>query len=652
MLKFFRKYNTIILVFGGIFLMIAFLLPQAFQQMTPGLSNPPAFRAGGKTFGQVQMTKASQENRVLSETFMPLFGIEGAHQAIVGVQSREHWMMLSLMAERAGLYNPGGTPKDILPRVLNYAGFNVTQQQIDQALESFQNASISARDPRVAQDALRHLDAIISLRQLYGFSNLLSDRELAVFATELYTPVEANLGVISGEAYAKQNLEPRTEAQLVEHWERYRAARPDENPYGFSYRLPDAVKLEVLLIDRGLIEDAIELDPVEVRTFHRQNIENGRYVEDFRAVESMVTRDLRNKKVDEIMEGIRNAVNNLLVQAQSRLERAENGLRKLPEDWATQRPSFERLAEAANEKAANLIETSEPPARVFRYDDEWMTFEDIRLDGTLISLRMLTSAGLTPISNTLFRLPEFEPAQALPETQVGVTIRGISEGISNVRKGDEGFVRVLDIRREGPSESLDQVREDVERDATSLAGYEALEARLDELVSQAAVDDGKVGAVLTLVDEGAYVTTNAIVRYYDVLTGAASRMNVETNSDTEADLMALPLLNYPTFGERVVRHVVDWNPLVDVAQLPIEERVLGVMVPESQSLALVAITNRRPVTQDQMRRLYGSASLALSRRITDENPTLAMMSSLSLEAVEERLGYADLRKDRDEDDAG
>ena len=36
MLKFLRKYQGIILVFGGVLLMIAFLIPQALQKMGKG----------------------------------------------------------------------------------------------------------------------------------------------------------------------------------------------------------------------------------------------------------------------------------------------------------------------------------------------------------------------------------------------------------------------------------------------------------------------------------------------------------------------------------------------------------------------------------------------------------------------------------------
>ena len=64
MLKFLRKYNKWILVVGGVLLMVAFLAPQAIQQM-PRLRDPVMAEYNGQSVKASKLEQADAELRAV-----------------------------------------------------------------------------------------------------------------------------------------------------------------------------------------------------------------------------------------------------------------------------------------------------------------------------------------------------------------------------------------------------------------------------------------------------------------------------------------------------------------------------------------------------------------------------------------------------------
>ena len=185
-----------------------------------------------------------------------------------------------------------------------------TEDQAAQLQQLYDNAVVEVRDPELAANALRRLDAIFRLRLLYRTSTALSEPELALYSTRLFNSVTASIGFVPGEGYAIENLGPFTEDDFVAQYERFKNDFREDNEFGFSYRLDDAAKFELLLIDRQLISDAITLDNIELRKHHRVNFEERGWSEDYSISRVTVERDLRDAKVDEILEQITGAVDN------------------------------------------------------------------------------------------------------------------------------------------------------------------------------------------------------------------------------------------------------------------------------------------------------------------------------------------------------
>lgn len=653
MLKFFRKYNTVILVFGGVFLMIAFLLPQAIQQFSPNALNRKLFKAGDVTYGVTEVSEATRQNAVIANTFDPLVGFRNSTRLLMGIESTDHYLMLAQMAEEMGLYNPGGQPGEMLPRLLaQFSTVPITDARIDQLQQAYDAATVQARDPELAAEALRRLDSIIRLRQYYGVSTSLSEPELALYASRLFDSAVASIGMLTGAGYAS-TLEPVTEADIVAQYEAYRDDTPEDNAYGFSYRLGDAAKFELLIVDRRLISDAIELDPIELRKYHRVNIESKGYSNDYRVAKSRVELDVRREKTDEIMKSILGAVNNQLVNVQSQLEREDDGRRILPTDWADTRPTFESLAETANAAAATQrIVTPEPVARVLRFDDTWYTREAITNAEEIRLLGLTVQGRRASLANAIMLFPEFEPVNAVPEAQMGVTIGGLDSG-SSLRPGDGGFLRLLDVRREGPSTSLDEVREEVERDAKALRGYKALLDRQDEFRERALETEQYAGYVYEVFDdeETTTVATGALVTFYNTVTRTLAPNFISGVDNPEL----VSALSYEAFARDIIERITGFDPTVQVDSIPSEERFFVIEAPKAQALAFVYVTGRTPVTSETLRLVSRSTTGYLVQRLLESNPEARLRASLDRISVAKRLGYTGfdpdytLVKDEDED---
>lgn len=97
MTKFFRKYNKVLLVCFGVFLMIAFVVPQAIQEFGQGGPNTTVMRLDGGRIPYRATTEAAAQVQAV-EQFS-----RGMLPANSGIDPRgDHWLMAREFAQRAG----------------------------------------------------------------------------------------------------------------------------------------------------------------------------------------------------------------------------------------------------------------------------------------------------------------------------------------------------------------------------------------------------------------------------------------------------------------------------------------------------------------------------------------------------------------------
>ncbi len=645
MFKFLRKYNTIILVLGGAFLMVAFLLPQAIQQFSPGMGARPVFKAAGVTYDTLDLNEARREMQAIGAALNPAARMGGGFTTVqrdwtsrLGIESVEHYIMLAALAEDLDLMNHGAVPQEVMIGIgSSFVGASgLSEFVLDAMQQGFDDGRASIRDDELIARAFQRADAIVRLRNLHFSAATLSRPETQAIGTMLLDSVEANVAALSGLELGRTLGDP-TEERLQELYELYRESEFGDNEYGFSYLLDNAVRFETMLIDRTTVRNAIELDAVEVRKYYTQN--RDRFAGDFLVERTRVEESLRDLRATEIIDEAKDAVNVILVRALSRIPQDGTGLRILPDDWAQVRPSFQSLADAANQSIASRVTTTSPAATVATYNDQWYTLSDISGNADLRNLRLPFTGRGASLAGAAFTLPEFSPVIGYPEGQVGLTLPGLTNGFgANPRA--EGYIRFLDTRLAGPPASIEDVRDRVTEDALALAGYEELAAQLDDLASLV-IEDSELGvsALFDATDIDPLIANSATVQIFDPLApiGMATPF-VKSDANREA----AELLSTEVFAKAVIDRVMQWDPTEDVSALPAADRVVALMIPETQSFGIALISTRFPTSAERLRRYNSVPQLFVNEEAADGDPLKSFGSGLRFEVLAERMNFVDL----------
>jgi hypothetical protein len=287
MLKFLRKFQMWILVIGGTLLMIAFLVPQAIQNLGSDASSRKAFSIDGRkvTIGQVN------DSGIKAATIRQDLGGLAANLASLnmGIDDRlENWLLIAESARRAGLVGGRADGQAMAEQLVEselqrelmqlarrdfeeYQKLMADATKMGQFRERAQKNAIrrtemlAARGSEVtvadayaeARGVIRMLDAYLSAPRMSESRLIAKSKRALDEAVVSYLVVPVDAAAVAGEP------EPGAEA-LATHFEKYKGVNPGEGEFGIGYKYPDGVKLRWLTVDRAQVAAAVMLDPVEV----------------------------------------------------------------------------------------------------------------------------------------------------------------------------------------------------------------------------------------------------------------------------------------------------------------------------------------------------------------------------------------------------
>jgi hypothetical protein len=636
MLKFLRKYNKFILVVGGVLLMIVFVAPQAIQQLGPNPQNQVQFRVGGKAYKGKDVLEARQEIRALQvvQSMTPV--------PFLPFQSVEHWILLTMEAERMGMVGGPDDAIGLFELVADQAastaqpmfGANSNPEQLRAqrraealaALQAGRDEAINEGLPaRFVDESLAKLRGVYRLANTLGGFSEISTQEAAYFGRDLYDTAIVDLGLIYARDLPAGDVPEPTDAELREQFERYQDSTGEDNAFGFGYRLPEAVRLETLEIDTSTIRQAITLDPVEVNTHWRRNKE--RFGDSFTSARAFVESDMRRSKLDELMRGVKETVRRELIRSRLELER-DGAFLVLPEDWASRRPSFERLAEVAQAEIDDRLGAPTPAVTVSDYGGRWMARDEVASLQTLARAAVTTAVGSLQFPSFVFSVRELAPESGV-NLQAGVAYGPIDSATRSV------YARVLDTRRAGPPESMEAVAAAVREDLLTLRRYEGLVDRRDAIRSRVA----EGGTMSVLYDD-----------YEELLAQVGLRVTREGSQAAEGP--ATPVrADVPEVRDAVMDTAGAWDPLASVESVPVDERALAIEIPGERALAVAIIQGRLPMTREQLR--SGDARLMFEAGDAYGAGTSFTFSdgALSPDALKARLGFESALPEDEEDEA-
>src|SRR5688572_1062749 len=327
MLKFLRKYNKWILVFGGSLLMIAFLVPQGIQQMGSHKRGHTVARIGERKVRQLDFQQASGELQMIERLLQ-----QPNAMGVDPEQGAAHWILLKHAAEQAGLYAGEAEGREIFEQLAEGVSARTGESL---TIEGF--AGNARVQPSEVYDALAKAAAVFRLRSAHNFAAVLSDRKAAAASKSLADQTLIDLVFVTG-AMADRDSPPPDEASLQEQFTKYRDVKKGEGEYGFGYRLDARLKLEWMRLDRAAIEAAVVIDPVDANKRWRTN--RVTYPGEFEAEKAAVEGEIRAEVVDRAIRAAHDAVKAEVYNATKSLQ-ADGRYRRIPPEW--RRPRWEQI---------------------------------------------------------------------------------------------------------------------------------------------------------------------------------------------------------------------------------------------------------------------------------------------------------------------
>jgi hypothetical protein len=653
MLKFLRKYNKWIMVFGGSLLMIAFLAPQAIQNL-PKIRDKTVAQYNGNAVKESELMDANAELRAINA----LGGNVKIANLLLNLSAPTNeqdieWYMLSREAEEAGFVGSDGDAINLYPIIAQQLAtyeadsyIQQTRQQLNQLqraqliqsriepwmqrVTSYESNAAGAGRFRTIEDARKafaKLHGVLRMQQAFDRIGKFSTSRATRAGTETFNGAEIDYLVIPAERFIASSAEP-TEEAIAAHFEKYADVIPSESDFGIGYRQPQQIKLEWLTIAITGIEDAITIDPVEASKHQQLNKED--FPGEFSEERPRIDAALKRTKAQTIVEQAENIIQAEILRDTRTLDTDSDYL-SLPEDWQTTRSSLEDLAQlivTKVEESNNGLQI--PLPSIERHTDKWLGANDIfSLPGIGFSSIQFGSQRLQSYQ-ALFAVRELNPNPNFP-IQVGLLA---SEFPLDGFDGSKHFFRVLDSRQISPPESVEEVREQVVTDLKRIEAYEQLVAELPgyaEVAVNAGLEEVANAVNAGLPESGEATDENTPSRV-EIANGATIRSRIAQSTPfvfRDEDVLAVAF--------DATRPL---DPTVKIEDMPLPAKTFHAAAPKALSVVVGRVSKLLPLTAEDFAVSYDQLKSSLMQLEASEIDTFEY--PYTYENLKKRHNFIDL----------
>jgi hypothetical protein len=625
MLKIIRKHNKWLMVGFGILLMIAWSSGPALERLGRMAGNRVVATLDGQKVRAVDHALAYQEMMALERFAPALLRAMGIRQS-----DSTHWLLLVHEARLAGMVGETEDGREFLGELARFTAESEMRNNIQLWIQLSQDpeqmqafiSRIEAMAPQAFGEArLNEPQMYEALSKLRGITRLVimhnraarfSDRHAIIEAKQLQDSAVVDYLFIPAAERAEQIPDPTPE-QLQAHFEQFASTPPGGGEFGIGYLLPPRVKLEWMKIDRGVIEQSIMLDPVEVSKRYMQN--RPTYTGEFAQERPRVEADMRSEAVNQAMQAAHSAVQAAVLAATRRLEQ-EGRFRRLPPNWEEQRPTMETIALAVVQGVARNGPSILLPQVQIR-TDRWLTQTDVRSLEDFGQAFLRRGENTFPADQVVFAAREFTGAAAPLPIQAGIPQ---VETFLTDWAGNRYYWTILQTREESAPDSVDEIREQAVRDFKTLAAYHDLRQRAGELQA-VAIEQGLRGATAAAALPGrpAQEVRRNVRVFRDRVDGNDPNLQ-------DADVRAA-----------IMKTAVQVDPFTPAEQLPPETTTVVVPSENPLGLAVVRVQAKTPLTIEEFRRTdQGVINAAQSRELQSEDAD----NPFSLNALLRRHNYS------------
>ena len=643
MLKFLRRYNKIILVLGGCFLMVAFTLPQLPQLFGGTALSQKIAVIEDTTITGGEFRDIQQDWQIAQQILGP---------APLGIAETNHYMLLRYEADKYGLIGGQRDGEALIPRYAElivrsqrFASF-FPEEQLQQQINTLTEQLSARRRAIITQTAQGNAAPVDNaLATLHGILRLFSTNasfapvsrpEAIDAAIDLLDRAVVDLAVIPP-GDTTPVAQAATDQQLQAFFDEHAATPAAEDPYGISYLRPDALTLEYILVSKPAVETLIEVDDLALRRFYDDlpDSERNELGDTFADARQAVEQQFRSTRAEEALGDAAAAVRSRLQNARRGIPRIDDQspILDLPPDWPQTRPSLDQIAQVITDRlppadtptTANLVSTAARPA-------DFITCQDIQAAASpgdnppartafLTPIASATLNGEYPATTVLFLTNELSlkrppqiPDSIAPQTDL------FFDRPFTTEDGSILFVRPLVARPESPPPSWTDIEATVREDFARVSLYNDNFALKDDF-ALALAQDG-LSALQQAFPSVGFTARDAVV----------SRNTVQASPTNPAPLNQA---NRPAFRSAVMELVRDWpldaNPR---DAFPPDQRALAVGIPEDASVIAAVVKQRYPVTRESFADNIDRVLRELSARAFEATQG---QSFFSFESIAERL---------------
>lgn len=645
MLKFLRKYNKWLLVVGGSLLLIAWLVPSAIREFGQNPERRVVMTVNGRSVRAKEYQHWQTEYESLRKLFLG-FGVPG---------SAEQYLLLTELAQLGGYVGGAAEGRASIPELAQHRARIIQLEQLRQQyptlpsnfLLQFANqpqfvaqVDAAAKDQiklmelglnRVAATGLTDTELELALARMRGIKRLEEtfQRTARISAPRALLQAKKDLDkttvdyvFVSADRNVPEVVEP-DDKTLQEHLDRFKDTKPGEGEFGIGYLLPARAKLQYLTLDRNKIAAKIQPDIKELKRIFRDEYTPTKPGQTFEEAKPSLERQFKNKMVEKIL-GFADQIIKTEIEAGTRQlpEDPATGLRRLPENWATTRPDFNRIslrvvewvAQKTKPDASRAGITIDPP-EVKSEDTQYLTAKDLAaLPGVGTSTRLRGSARES-FADYVLSVRELNPKSTLT-LQTGLPF----EEPTRDGQGNVYYTFVLDTRPESVPSSVAEARPLLVKDWKRLQAYKSLSERDVEALKLKAIAEG-----VAALDEKKTPEPGKPVP----ASGFKSNVNV-----TRASLSPTsPDADLPVFRDAVFAAASKLDPTKDVGATDAVERTFVVLLPQRLGLAIGVVKSLAPLTYESFRQ----QEYNIARRIQNDEITETKSNPFSVDRLKKRL---------------
>lgn len=665
-LRFFRKYNRIIMVVGGSILMVMFLLPNVSMFQPDMRDDALGTLADGTEVTGHSIGNAAGEMSILNQ--LAGMGVQQLAPPQFEDDPELSWYLLWNEARNQGIYVSQHSAQGIVNSLQDNTGLDLsvilsrnrtTKEAVAQAIQHLleirqylQLTSIktSFKDPRTGQTTMLRRASEPHLRQIA------KDYE-----------ARASVEVVAIDAdYLLKDIEDPTTEEITSRFNQNKEDKDGESRYGFGYYQPDRFKLEYLAVDfESVASTLVKVDEVEMVRYYEDNkskfintdaILNPDEDKDkdkaegeaakpkslykpYEEVRDTIIETLRAEHASRIQNQIVRYISARLNENRRRLSTNNKGYLDLPADYKPL--SLQALAQEVqnHEQFKGFLPT-------YIEINKWQSLEDIKnLQGFGEATLSLSTRSI-PVTAYIQSIRELEG-----EPNV-LTAQHLQQHVASNPVEDKNqnqyIFRITDIYKAHVPESIDEadLKQQVTEDVKRLKAYTKLvETHRDKALKMAQTD-----GLQKVADEyGSLVKP---------ITGIKLSDQVEDGIFAEIKSEKYEIVgNSPEFVKAVGSLMDQAESAGGLDKLSADKQFGILGIDKNQKLIVYRITDYSPVTQEQ----YVSLKPSLPGRIDflekaelfdrTKNPMLLFnpLTLPSLEELKARTGYVEAEKEEDPD---